>query len=244
MPATAARGTGWSFSRRAARKRPFSRGAASEEEAESYREELMKVLSFIEDKAILQQRSLSVEQKIFLLQQNHPDIVPKAVFHYTDKKLMLSFNGEVLYDYNRFQFKINFIKLKEKFVEVEGNYLIPLTALGIPRLYALTDEDRFLAEDNDYDEIVYSVDQPIAVRKGYVIRIPLEAADSSVKFLQEYDAFEVEPKNIIMGKHCPITYKLGKSYYYKNGYMLLPTRTGFRMIHASRKDAAKRKPHC
>ena len=209
------------------------------EDAERYTERLISMLAYIQDQVILVQKSLSVEQKLFLLQSKHPDVSTRAVYNAVDQNYLLYFNGSVLYNLDRLQTKINFIKLYSDRVEVEGSHLVLNTALGVPQIYCIVNGQRVPVQYTNYDDVTYSVDKPIAVRKGFSARIPLPEKNTSVSLEVDYGHFSFAPKNLIMGKHCPISYKLKKSYYYKDGYILYPTRKGFRVVLGNAKTAAK-----
>lgn len=208
-------------------------------EAEDYRSRLIGSLADIDNQVILAQKSLSVEQKLFLLQYKHPNDAAKAVFHASEQKWMLFFQDAVLYNFERFQVRINFIRLYPDRVEIEGSHLVPHTALGMPQMYIVANGQRYATADNHYDEIIYSIDIPIAVRKGFIIRVPRDSEHITFSVLMDYGSFELVPQNIILGKYCPITYKLSKSYYHQDGYALFPTRQGFRLDKQTKKQAMK-----
>jgi len=211
----------------------------TEEEAEHYRQRLFALLSNIDDSVILVQKRLSVEQKIFLLQVKHPDTDPVAIFHHANQQMMLSINGSIVCDFSTFQFRMNFITLAADHLNIELSCMIPNTSLGIPKLYAIVNNQQIPAEENNYDEPIYSLGILIAVRKGFRITIPLTDEPAAVSYLFDYGSFQVVPKNLLLGKHCPITYKLSKSYYSNGNHILYPTRTGFRVAKFSKKDARK-----
>ncbi len=211
----------------------------NEEEAKNYTDRLRSLVTYFRDEVVLAQNSLSVEQKLFILQLMHPQVDEKAVYHAADRNYLLFFNESVLYSFERFQTKINFIKLFPDRVEVEGSHLVLKTALGEPRIWVVANRSRILAEYTDYDDVVYSVDMPIAVRKGFRAVIPLEENGISVHFEVDYGKFSFTAKNLIMGKHCPISYKLKSSYFYQNGHILYPTKTGFRVECGDARKARK-----
>ena len=202
----------------------------TEEEAEYYREHLWGLLKYIDDVVILSQNRLSVEQKSYLIHAKHPDAKSEMVYHYVNKQMMLACNGSVISDFSRLQFRVNFITFTSDRMNVEVTCLVPQLTFGMPKLYFSVNDELVLAEENHYDEIICSADTPIAVRKGFCISLPLSEESMSIGFLVDYGEFRYVPQNLILGKHCPITYKLAKSYYDCGTHLLFPTRNGFNIV--------------
>lgn len=198
----------------------------TEEEADAYRQKLFALLAYIDDEVILAQRSLNAEYKVFLIQRKHPDAVPEAR---SADQVQFCLDRTPLCDFSQFRFLVNFITVSDGMAEIEGTYLVPLTALGSPQLYVVANQTRIAAETDPHEGIVYSVDTPIAVLKNFRVRVPLQDPNTSISFLLKYDSFEVCHQDIMMGPHSPITHKLDKSYCYLNGYLLTPAKTGFHM---------------
>lgn len=212
----------------------------TEEEIEVYRTRLVSILKDIDDLVILKQKSLFVEHKIYLTQIKHPDLKPSAIYHACDNSYLYFFNGAVITGFEKLQVRVNFISVLPEKVEVEGSYLIPSIAFGMPQLYLSINGKRIPAEDNFYDEIIYSVDVPIAVRKGFKAIIPLTEDSIKIDFVVEYGSFAISAKKITFGKFCPFSNLLRNSYYYKCGYILIPTITGFRLDKKGRRQVFKK----
>ena len=204
-------------------------GILTDEEADQYRKHLIALLSYIDDDVIWNQKNLNIEQKIYLVESKNPDMKPVVMPHVYDKNPVYTFHNTVVCGYDRFQIRLNFANVYEDRVEIEGVYLIPTASLGKPELFAIVNGTRILAQDNNYDEVIYSVDTAIALRKGFKVTIPLSEDQFKIGFLLKYETFEVFMHNLVLGKHFPITYRLHHSHYYKNGYMMFPTKTGLRM---------------
>lgn len=211
----------------------------NEDEAEAYRQRLFALLKYIDDTVIVTQNSLSIEQKIALLRAKHSDLLPSFMYHSSDKKWLLQFNGTILYDLSKFQTRINFIQLFPDYVQIEGSYLVPDLGLNPPAFCVVSNGTPHHVSDNQYDEIIYTVDRPIAVRKGFIVRIPRIEDTMIFSFMFDYGDFTVPSTNRILGKFCPITYRLAKSYYHQDGYSLFPTRQGFRLAKQSRQQVRK-----
>lgn len=206
-------------------------------EADAYRSRLFALLNYIDDAVILSQNRLSVEQKIFLIRAKHPDAGFATAYHYGRNQTMLTCNGHVLCDISGFQLYIHFITLKQDTLELEFTCMIPKAAVDDPKVYVCRNGARIPAEENHYDEVIYSVDLPIALRRGFRVSIPLEDDPCSVEFLLDYGAFQISPTNLVLGKHCPITYKLSRSYFNNGKYLLFPTRKGIRVEKSCKKTA-------
>lgn len=215
-------------------------GILTDEEADAYRKHLISLLAYIDDDVLWNQKNMNIEQKIYLVESKHPEIKPIIMPHVYDKVPVYTFNNTVVCRLDRFQMRLNFCRIYEDRVEIEGLYLIPTPSLGKPELYVEVNGERILAQDNDYDEDIYSVDNVIAVRKGFKAEIPLGEGNFRFEFLLKYENVEVYQRNIVLGKHFPITYKLSHSHYYHNGYMMFPTKTGFRIEKMGRKAAVKK----
>ena len=214
-------------------------GVMSDAETEAYRSRLIALLPNFDISVVLAQKRLSIEQKMFILQTMHPDAVPTAIYHAADNKWMLTFQNTVLYDFARFQFRYNFLRLYADHVEIEGSLMIPYSNFQMPRIYIVANGQQYEVTETQYDETIYSVDIPIAVRKGFTVRIPLQEDNTSFSARLDYGDFAEEPSNIILSKYFPITYKLSKSYYHKDGYTLFPTRKGFRITKQCKKQVIR-----
>lgn len=210
----------------------------NENEITEYKSRLFSVLKELEDEVILIQRSLAIEQKNYLLQLKHPDVKPKSVLG-ADGNYFYCFNNLVLRSFERMQTRIHFINLFSDRIEIQGDFLVLTEEFGIPHIYIYANGNLYLSEDTNYNEILYSLDTPIAQKKGFKISVPLEREQTTIELLIKYDSFSVTPQNIVLGKYCPISYRMINSYYYKDGYMLYPQGKKFVVEKKSKKDVKK-----
>ena len=209
----------------------------TDEEAEKYRVYLFGLLKEFDDEVIIAQKSLSAEQKIYLLQSKHPTVGPKVVQDEQRNVCWYSFNGVSVECFENFDTLLHFIKIFDGHIEIEGSFLVATTEFGMPSLEVLVNGKSYIADQTGCDNILYSVDRPIAVKKGFKVSIPLVERNNSIELFLRYDSFTVRAQNIILGKYCPISDKLVHSHYYKEGYLLLLIPNGLKAEKVSKLKA-------
>ena len=214
-------------------------GVLSEEETQEYKSRLFALLAEIDDDVILEQRSLSVEQKIYLLQKKYPEQKPQAVYSYCDSQMLFYFNGSVVFRFEKFQTKINFINVAGGEIIVEGSYVVPTAAFGVPRLYGQVGPNRYPAQPGRINQTGFCVEEPTYELKSFRLVVPVTRDKALLEFVLVYDNFEIQLKNFFFGKFCPLTKKLKKSYFYKDGILLTPANTGLTIEKADKRRACQ-----
>lgn len=214
-------------------------GVLTKEEASAYREKLFEVISYIDDEIIWKQRQLNVEQKLYLVQRKNPSVSPQIFPHAEGNSPFLMFNGIAIRPINQFQMHLNHCIVFEDRLELDGMLLIPTAALGEPQIIICANNRQIIASPNGYDNSIYSVDIPIAVRRGFHVTIPLCDSCTQIRFQIQYGAFAAFQENIVLGKFFPVSKHIAYSHYYHCGMMMYPQKNGLRIQKISPFSACK-----
>lgn len=191
----------------------------TEQEAEEYRTKLFNLVKYFDDDIIFWQKHLNVEQKLFLLWQKY-NRIPEIVVSPENNEPCFGYNGNAFYQVNNVVSYVNFIDIGKEYIEIKGSVMTFNIALGNPKICVKIGDRYIDTNAGTYKDIVYSVDIPIAERKGFIARIPVDYIKDkeSICVVSKYDGFSIEHKRIILGKYAPLSRQC--KYYVKNGIML------------------------
>lgn len=191
-------------------------GVLNGDEERKYRTLLFETVSRIDDDIIMAQNALSNDRKFYLLAQkrsNSPGLSTKY-----DLKQVLSDLTTM----------ISFIRNEKNAVVVEGYQVCPIEGDGKPEIQGVLNDSSYIkAGILNYKEDIFLVDIQIASRLYFRIEVPVavlkEKRQIVLAFESIYNGYHVRQGNVRTGRYSPVSAKMDKSWYTKNGVLIRPS---------------------
>lgn len=207
---------------------------------ESYFWQLLKeTLQFIEDKIILEQKSIFIEHKLFLLNLKYGKFA--TVVSVNDDAILIHNNIFIRY-LSVLYTRIDFIKYENQKLTFEGRAMCLNCDIDEKiNIYAVVNDVEYLCEPIEINQSKYSLNQLIFRSVGFLIDIDIDDTihDYKIKFMFEYRGHKIIRKDIRFGKFTPIAKELKSCYYYKDRRVLTFNQYIFTFKKCGRKGLIK-----
>ena len=214
-------------------------GVLSPAEAEEYRELLFSLAARMEDRVILAQESLSLERKLFLLSRRH-QAPPERCLHPATGRVWLRYGSCLAASLNELVTSVDFITLDAGGVTLEGSQFCPEALGAVPSVsLSLNGGERvFPAQPLPFRAEVFSADVPVARRSYFRVWVPAEAlrreGPNSLRFLSVYPDCTVPQERVVTRTYAPVSSRLSRSWYMRDGWLLQPAPQGFALTWVAR----------
>jgi len=211
----------------------------SAEEFEETKKVILEVLSRLDDLAILAQKQIFVDHKLWILKLKNENAFQRFLYNNT---LLLCNKERAVLSVENLRTRIHFIHIKDNTLEVEFSENIPVAT-------DFKDVRAFLNLNGKYvecmllskEEHLFFWDEVITERWMFRIAIPLTQLNSKniIRFVTLYDGIKVEKHNIFYDKYAPIS-NIKHAFYFKNGYMLTRYGREIRLEKCGRKKCIEK----
>lgn len=201
-------------------------GVLIQEDKEKYQKKLFSLVKYFDDKIILEQKSLAIEHKMYLL-YNKYKTQPSLITQENVADIHYSYNDNIFYSASKFITYINRIDVADDKLTIEGAILRPYVGVEEVQVYVEYNGRKHITEEVRYTDTVYAADLPIAERKGFIVTIPLSLNNKqSIRVWSLINGVWVKQERIVFGKYAPLTHQYYRSYYLKNGWLIRPIKEG------------------
>lgn len=191
----------------------------SASDIKEYKQSLGQVLQHIENKVILCQQNLSIEQKLYVLKLKYLS-QPRIVT--TKNDLDYYYLDEKVYSLSALPVNIAFITLDENYLEIEG-FVVSLgnELFNHYQILSLVDNKYIKCYMDQTKEVIYSLDDEIARKIKFKLKIPLQKKHySEIKFFCQVNDHLIEIKNLKFQKFSPLQNAMWNSYYVCGNFIL------------------------
>lgn len=204
----------------------IEKGLLTLAEQETYQQKIVSLAKHFDDDIIFAQKNIYAEHKFFLLYNKYGK-APEIIRSFKDHRHYLAYQGCIYYALEDVLTRFNFISIKKDYIEIEG-WVTVFKHWKCPTIKLILGTQLIETENVDYNETIFSADIPIAARKGFIARIPLNMinGESNISIISEYPQFKISHHSVSFGKYSPIAQSLHNSYYCKNNIMIRPKSTG------------------
>lgn len=198
----------------------FPQELFTDEEKDRFFEVLKEVLSYIDDRIILEQKVIRQPHKTFMLYIKH-GIPPMKDNRF--ENILLHYYNTVMFSAAVFPANINFIKIKKNILSLEGVCSLPVS---------LTDDKTdiyFKVNGNKVDSIKsertvehYSLGRKYMQGSSFKLEYDLTSSDepAEIKIYNTISGNAVLKSGLNFARFSPISRDFANSYYYCDGYIV------------------------
>lgn len=195
-------------------------GVLTSEEERKFRTNLYNILQNIDDKIILDQRNIFIEQKFYALMTKYnkaPDVT------FLRNNAFCHYQNTVLFWYSNNLTKIDFLDIQQGTLVVEGYHLVIGYNDKDDVKTFLSLNDNYVLCDNSPRELEkFSLNDRIYKGFGFSLRVNLPTERRvQVQFYIQLNGALIQRTNIYYGKFCPVNLEFKNSYLYNKQKILI-----------------------
>ena len=200
----------------------FPKDLLTDKEKEEFFEILKQIIIQTDDKIIMEQKSIYIEYKYFLMflkYNRHADILPRR------HSALLAYNNTNIKYMEDNLTQIDFIELNNSRLKIEG-YMVSLGDKNIDEIFLLVNEEEIKADLIERTRDKFSLGNLISWITAFSAEIPLNKANKSEDLFKIQVCCKisgdiiVKKKSLTFGQFTPIVRELKNSYWFKDGYKL------------------------
>ena len=210
----------------------------TEYEKEIYKDKLFSLAEHFDTDVIMAQSSLYIDHKLYLLYRAH-NLPPEIASTMDKRSHYYTYDNLLLFRQNELLCSLHFIKIDRERLTVEGTQTYPSIGIEEPEITARLGNREYPAEYTRYDDIIYSSEVEIGKRIGFRVEIPLKNITDKrqkLELILTVNGKRSVQTRVIYGKYMPITKKYSRSYYAKDGILILGSDNGFSVARAAKKQ--------
>lgn len=187
----------------------IAKSIISEEEYEEYKQNLIRLLQYVDTEIILEQKKIWREQKMFMVRLKY-QCEPQKYFMNND--IAYCFDGRIVSVASTCYWKIDFLKIENGHLYIDGF-----------NMSFEKDQEIFICVNGEFigllkttrDKSILSLGEEIFYGFAFNFDYPLDSSVSqyNVGFFERIDGHYIQKKDIRFGKFSPIGKKYKKSYF-------------------------------
>ncbi len=215
-------------------------------EEEAYKILLRKVLQYIDDKIILEQRNIGNNYKMAILSAKESNQDRKEIaFYPNDARIFI--NEIPSAAASSYTMSFEFAELLPEEVVIEGHTRFFVEFEQVEIILKAWKEETIITEyqailSDREEKCTFCMDEVITQAKGFQFRIAREELPEKVdlELYLRYQGNDILCRNISLGKFFPVSKKMRKCYLYQNGMILQYSEGRIQLLKTDEKRIVKK----
>lgn len=212
----------------------------SDTELAQYKDLMYRCLKYIDDEIILQQKHISLEQKVFILSKKHSDSLE---LHWRKNDALIYKNNTDIAWLSNSLTNFDFIKIEKGKLILEGfTTIFGCVADEEIKVYMEINGHKIPCEIINRNVNGYAMDELLFHGIAFRLKMPIsdEVETYVIKVFCKIRGRFVQKKNFRFGKFCPINSSYKNSYYYKDERVLFSKNAALYLPKCGRKGRIQR----